>query len=44
MEYTTMPQVLEKLKDRFAEAKDYEKYIKPKIKRGELLTGGETHE
>ncbi|ABM80349.1 fructose-1,6-bisphosphate aldolase/phosphatase [Hyperthermus butylicus] len=44
MEYTTLPQVLEKLKNRFAEAKDYEKYIKPKIKKSELLTGEETHD
>jgi fructose 1,6-bisphosphate aldolase/phosphatase len=41
MEYTTLPQVLEKLKDRFVEAKYYEKYIKPKIRRSELLTGAE---
>ncbi len=41
MEYTTLPQVLEKLKDRFVKAEDYEKYIKPKIKRSEMLSGAE---
>ena len=41
MEYTTLPQVLERLKDRFKEAKDYEKYIKPKIKHSEMLSGSE---
>jgi fructose 1,6-bisphosphate aldolase/phosphatase len=45
MEYTTLPQVLEKLKDRFVKAEDYEKYIKPKIRKSEMLSGAEeTHD
>ncbi len=39
MEYTTLPQVLERLKDRFVEAKEYEERIKPKVKHSELLSG-----
>ena len=44
MEYTTLPQVLERLKNRFVEAKDYEARIKPKIKHSELLSGEELHD
>jgi fructose 1,6-bisphosphate aldolase/phosphatase len=43
MEYTTLPEVLEKLKDRFVEAKEYEKRIKPKLRHSALLSG-EPHE
>jgi len=43
MEYTTLPDVLKKLKDRFVEAKEYEERIKPKLKHSELLTG-EAHD
>ncbi len=37
MEYTTLPQVLEKLKNRFYEAKEYE----VKVKHSEMLSGEE---
>ncbi len=39
MEYTTLPEVLEKLKDRFVEAKEYEERIKPKLRHSALLSG-----
>lgn len=43
MEYTTLPEVLEKLKDRFVKAEEYEKRIKPRLRHSALLSG-EPHE
>jgi fructose 1,6-bisphosphate aldolase/phosphatase len=44
MEYTTLPEVLEKLKGRFVEAKEYEERIKPKLRKSALLSGEEVHD
>ncbi|MET1128186.1 MAG: fructose-1,6-bisphosphate aldolase/phosphatase [Thermoproteota archaeon] len=44
MEYTTLPEVLEKLRDRFVEAKEYEERIKPKLRKSALLSGEEVHD